>query len=129
MKQVPYAAIRLVAGAVAALWCVYQFVSASSLLGAAFGLVAFIAGWVVARRFGRPVGAGDERPWLDTVLPIAIAAFAIAPAAAYPFLGQISIAVTAAVFVLFFAGMSLSLGAGPYANEKVALSLKAASRS
>ena len=129
MKQVPYAAIRLVAGVVAALWCVYQFVSASSLLGAAFGLVSFIAGWVVARRFGRPVGTSDERPWLDTVLPIAIAAFAVAPAAAYPFLGQISIAVTAAVFVLFFAGMSLSLGAGPYANEKVALSLKLEPRS
>jgi len=129
MKQVPYPAIRLVAGAVAALWCVYQFVNASSLLGTAFGLVFFIAGWVVARRFGRPVGSSDARPWLDTVLPIAIAAFAIAPAAAYPFIGQISIAVTAAVFVLFFAGMSLSLGAGPYANEKVALSLKAESRS
>ena len=129
MKQVPYAAIRLVAGAVAALWSVYQFVSANSLLGVAFGLVSFIAGWVVARRFGRPVGTSGERPWLDTVLPIAIAAFAIAPAAAYPFLGQISIAVTAAVFVLFFAGMSLSLGAGPYANEKVALSLKLEPRS
>ena len=129
MKQVPYPAIRLVAGAVAALWCVYQFVNASSLLGTAFGLVSFIAGWVVAQRFGRPVGTSDERPWLDTVLPIAIAAFAIAPAAAYPFLGQISIAVTAAVFVLFFAGMSLSLGAGPYANEKVALSLKLEPRS
>lgn len=128
MKQVPYAAIRLAAGAVAALWCVYQFVNASSLLGAAFGLASFIAGWVVARRFGRPVGTSDERPWLDTVLPIAIAAFAIAPAAAYPFLGQISIAVTAAVFVLFFAGLSLSLGAGPFANEKVALSLRMASR-
>jgi len=129
VKQVPYAAIRLVAGAVAALWCAYQFVNASSALGAAFGVVSFVAGWIVARRFGHPVGSSDARPWLDTVLPIAIAAFAIAPAAAYPFVGQISIAVTAAVFVLFFAGMSLSLGAGPYSNEKVALSLKAESRS
>ena len=129
MKQVPYAAIRLVAGAVAALWCVYQFVNESSALGAAFGAVSFVAGWIVARRFGRPVRTGDERPWLDTVLPIAIAAFAIAPALAYPFIGRISIAVTAAVFVLFFAGVSLSLGAGPYSNEKVALSLKAESRS
>ena len=129
MKQVPYAAIRLVAGAVAALWCVYQFVNESSALGAAFGVVSFVAGWIVARRFGRPVRTGDERPWLDTVLPIAIAAFAIAPALAYPFIGRISIAVTAAVFVLFFAGVSLSLGAGPYSNEKVALSLKAESRS
>jgi hypothetical protein len=129
VKQVPYAAIRLIAGAVAAVWCFYQFVNERSALGAAFGLVSFVAGWIVARRFGRPVGTSDARPWLDTVLPIAIAAFAIAPAAAYPFIGQISIAVTAAVFVLFFAGMSLSLGAGPYANEKVALSLKAESRS
>ena len=129
MKQVPYAAIRLVAGAVAALWCVYQFVNENSALGAAFGVVSFVAGWIVARRFGRPVGTSDARPWLDAVLPIAIAAFAIAPAAAYPFIGQISIAVTAAVFVLFFAGIALSLGAGPYANEKVALSLKPEPRS
>jgi hypothetical protein len=129
MKQVPYGAIRLIAGAVATAWCLYQFVNAGSFLGAAFGLASFVAGWVVARRFGRPVGTSDERPWLDTVLPIAIAAYAIAPAAAYPFVGQISIAVTVAVFVLFFAGMSLSLGAGPYANEKVALSLKMGSRS
>jgi hypothetical protein len=129
VTQVPYAAIRLVAGAIATLWCVYLFVNAVSLPGAAFGAVSFVAGWFVARRFGRPVGTSDERPWLDTVLPIAIAAFAIAPAMAYPFVGQISIAVTAAVFVLFFAGMSLSLGAGPYANEKVALSLKMGSRS
>jgi len=128
VTRVPYAAIRVLAGAIATAWCLYQFLSADSVLGLAFGLASFIAGWVVARRFGRPAGTGDERPWLDTVLPIAIAAFAIAPAA-YPFVGQISIAVTAAVFVLFFAGMSLSLGAGPYANEKVALSLKMGSRS
>lgn len=124
MRQVPYAPIRLVAGAVAAVWCVYQFASEGSLLGAAFGVVSFVAGWIVARRFGHPVGTSDERPWLDTVLPIAIAAFAIAPAAAYPFIGKISIAATAAVFVLFFAGMSLSLGFGPYKNVKVALVTK-----
>jgi hypothetical protein len=129
VKQVPYAAIRVLAGAIATAWCLYQFLNAGSALGLAFGLAAFIAGWIVARRFGRPVGMSNERPWLDTVLPIAIAAFAIAPAMAYPFVGQISIAVTTAVFVLFFAGMSLSLGAGPYANEKVALSLKMGSRS
>jgi hypothetical protein len=129
VTRVPYAAIRVLAGAIATAWSLYQFLSADSVLGLAFGLASFIAGWVVARRFGRPVGTSDARPWLDTVLPIAIAAFAIAPAAAYPFVGQISIAVTAAVFVLLFAGMSLSLGAGPYANEKVALSLKVGSRS
>ena len=69
----------------------------------------------------RSVGLSGARPWLDTVLPIALAAFAVAPAALYPFLGQFAIAPTAAVFVLFFAGMSFSLGLGPYANVKVAL--------
>ena len=53
--------------------------------------------------------------------PIAIATFAILPAALFPFLGTVSLAVAAAIVVLFFAGMSLSLGLGPYSNVKVAL--------
>ena len=51
-------------------------------------------------------------------------AFAVLPAALYPFLGKASIAVAAAIIVLFFAGMSLSLGLGAYSNVKVALELK-----
>ena len=121
MRTVPYAPIRLAAGTLAALWSVWQVVSQVSVLAVVAGLAAFVAGWLVARRFARPVGLGNERPWLDTVLPIALAAFAIAPAALYPFIGEISLASTAAVFVLFFAGLSLSLGSGPYANVKVAL--------
>ena len=121
MKTVPYAGIRIVAGALAAAWCAYVFVTEGGALSDLAGIVFFAAGWVVARRFGRPVGLSGARPWLDTVLPIALAAFAAAPAALYPFLGQIAIAPTAAVFVLFFAGMSFSLGLGPYANVKVAL--------
>ena len=85
------------------------------------GFVTFTAGWFVAKRFGRPIGLSNRAPWLDTVLPIAIAAFAVLPAALYPFMGTVSIAVAAAIVVLFFAGMSLSLGLGPYANVKVAL--------
>jgi cell division protein FtsW (lipid II flippase) len=88
------------------------------------GFVSFTAGWFAAQRFGRPTGLSNRPPWLDTVLPIAIAAFAILPAALYPFLGTVSIAVAAAIVVLFFAGMSLSLGLGPYSNVKVALSTK-----
>ena len=58
------------------------------------------------------------------MLPIAIAAFALLPAALYPFLGTVSIAVAAAIVVLFFAGMSVSLGVGPFANVKVGLATK-----
>ena len=87
------------------------------------GFVAFTAGWVAAQRFGRPIGLSNRPPWLDTVLPIAIATFAILPAALFPFLGTVSIAVAAAIVVLFFAGMSLSLGLGPYSNVKVSLVL------
>jgi hypothetical protein len=43
------------------------------------------------------------------------------PAALFPFLGTVPIAIAAAIVVLFFAGMSLSLGLGPYSNVKVAL--------
>ena len=121
MKQVPYAAIRLVGGVVATLWCIFVFAREGSVPTAFLGLVAFTAGWFAAQRFGQPVGLSNRRPWLDTVLPIAIAVFAILPAALYPFLGTLSIAVAAAIVVLFFAGMSLSLGLGPYANVKVAL--------
>jgi hypothetical protein len=88
------------------------------------GFLSFTAGWFVAQRFGRPIGLSNRPPWLDTVLPIAIAGFAILPAMLYPFVGTVSIAVAAAIVVLFFAGMSLSLGLGPYSNVKVALSTK-----
>lgn len=121
MKQVPYAAIRLVGGVVATLWCVNVFVREGSVATGFLGIALFAAGWFAAQRFGRPAGLNNERPWLDTVLPVAIAAFAVLPAALYPFLGSVSVAVGAAIIVLFFAGMSLSLGLGPYANVKVAL--------
>jgi hypothetical protein len=124
VTQIPYAVIRLVAGTVAGAWSLYQFFSQGSAIGAALGIVTFLGGWFVARRFGRPVGNTDMRPWLDTVLPIALASFAVMPGILFPFLGEFSIAVGAAVVVLFFAGMSLSLGSGPYANEKVGLRLK-----
>jgi hypothetical protein len=124
VKTVPYAAIRLAAGILAALWCVYVFSQQGSVPTVFLGFVTFTAGWFVAQRFGRPVGLSNRRPWLDTVLPIAIAGFAFLPAALFPFLGTISIMVAAAIVVLFFAGMSLSLGLGPYANVKVALSTR-----
>jgi len=121
VKQVPYAAIRLVGGVLATLWCIYVFTREGSVVTAFLGLALFTAGWFAVQRFGRPVGLTNNRPWLDTVLPVAIAAFAVLPAALYPFLGSISVAVGAAIIVLFFAGMSLSLGLGPYSNVKVAL--------
>ena len=121
---VPYAAIRLSGGILAALWCVYVFSQEGSVPTVVLGFVAFTAGWFVAQRFGRPIGLSNRPPWLDTVLPIAIAAFALLPAALYPFMGTVSIAVAAAIVVLFFAGMSLSLGLGPYSNVKVALGAK-----
>ena len=121
MRQVPYAGIRLGGGVVATLWCAYVFAREGSVPTGGLGLVSFTAGWIVAQRFGRPVGLSNQPPWLDTVLPIAIATFAILPAALFPFLGTVSIAVAAAIVVLFFAGMSISLGVGPYSNVKVAL--------
>jgi hypothetical protein len=121
VKQVPYAAIRLVGGALATLWCIYVFSREGSVPTVGLGFVTFTAGWFGAQRFGRPVGLSNRPPWLDTVLPIAIAGFAVLPAALYPFLGSVAIAVAAAIVVLFFAGMSLSLGLGPYSNVKVAL--------
>ena len=121
MKTVPYAAIRVAGGVLAALWCVYVFSREGSVPTVFLGFLTFTAGWFAAQRFGRPIGLSNRRPWLDTVLPIAIAAFAILPAALFPFLGTVSIAVAAAIVVLFFAGMSLSLGLGPYSNVKVAL--------
>ena len=124
MKTVPYAAIRLGGGVLATLWCIFVFAREGSAPTAFLGLVMFTAGWFAAQRFGRPVGLSNRPPWLDTVLPIAIAGFAILPAALYPFLGTVSIAVAAAIVVLFFAGMSLSLGLGPYSNVKVALATK-----
>ena len=124
MKTVPYAAIRLGGGVLATLWCIFVFAREGSAPTAFLGLVMFSAGWFAAQRFGRPVGLSNRPPWLDTLLPIAIAAFAILPAALYPFLGTVSIAVAAAILVLFFAGMSLSLGLGPYSNVKVALVTK-----
>jgi hypothetical protein len=124
VKTVPYAAIRLGGGVLAMLWCIFVFAREGSAPTAFLGLVMFTAGWFAAQRFGRPVGLSNRPPWLDTVLPIAIAAFAILPAALYPFLGTVSIAVAAAILVLFFAGMSLSLGLGPYSNVKVALAAK-----
>ena len=124
MKTVPYAAIRLGGGATAILWCAYVFAREGSIPTVFLGLVTFTAGWFAAQRFGRPVGLSNRPPWLDTVLPIAIAAFALLPAALYPFLGTVSIAVAAAIVVLFFAGMSVSLGVGPFANVKVGLATK-----
>ena len=124
MKTVPYAAIRLGGGILAALWCIYVFSQEGSLPSVLLGFLAFAAGWFVAQRFGRPIGLSNRPPWLDTVLPIAIAAFALLPAALYPFMGTISVAIAAAIVVLFFAGMSLSLGFGPYSNVKVALGTK-----
>ena len=124
MKTVPYAAIRLGGGVLATLWCIYVFSREGSAPTVFLGLVTFTAGWFAAQRFGRPVGLSNRPPWLDTVLPIAIAAFALLPAALYPFLGTVSIAVAAAIVVLFFAGMSLSLGVGPFANVKVGLATK-----
>jgi len=124
VKTVPYAAIRLGGGVLATLWCIYVFSREGSVPTVFLGLVTFTAGWFAAQRFGRPVGLSNRPPWLDTVLPIAIAAFALLPAALYPFLGTVSIAVAAAIVVLFFAGMSLSLGVGPFANVKVGLATK-----
>ncbi|TMF78375.1 MAG: hypothetical protein E6I18_08330 [Chloroflexi bacterium] len=124
MKTVPYAAIRLGGGVLATLWCIYVFSREGSVPTVFLGLVTFTAGWFAAQRFGRPVGLSNRPPWLDTVLPIAIAAFALLPAALYPFLGTVSIAVAAAIVVLFFAGMSISLGVGPFANVKVGLATK-----
>jgi len=121
MKEVPYAGIRLGAGALAAIWSAYVIETEGTLVTAALGAVLLAAGWFVARRFGRPVGDSKRAPWLDTVLPIAIAGFALLPAALFPFIGKVSIATAAAIVVLFFAGISLSLGFGPYKNVKVAL--------
>jgi len=121
VKTVPYAAIRIAGGILAALWCVFVFSREGSVPTVFLGFLTFTAGWFAAQRFGRPVGLSNRRPWLDAVLPIAIAAFAILPAALFPFLGTVSIAIAAAIVVLFFAGMSLSLGLGPYSNVKVAL--------
>ena len=126
MRQVPYAAIRLGGGAIVGIWCVYVFESEGSLITAALGAVLFAAGWFVARRFGRPLGDAKGAPWLDTVLPIAIAGFAVLPGALYPFLGKVSIAVAAAIVALFFVGMSISLGVGKYANVKVGLAFTSA---
>ena len=103
MKTVPYAAIRLGGGVLATLWCVFVFAREGSVPTAFLGLVMFTAGWFAVQRFGRPVGLSNRPPWLDTVLPIAIAGFALLPAALYPFLGTVSIAVAAAIVVLFFA--------------------------
>jgi hypothetical protein len=121
---IPYAAIRLVGGVLATLWCVYVFLQEGAAGTVFLGLMLFAAGWFAAQRFGRPVGISNRPPWLDTVLPIAIAAFAVLPAALYPVLGNVSVAVAAAIIVLFFAGMSLALGLGPFANVKVALVTK-----
>jgi hypothetical protein len=121
VREVPYAGIRLGAGAIAAIWCAYVFNTEGTLATAALGALLFIAGWFVARRFGRPVGDSGRAPWLDTLLPIAIAGLAVLPGALYPFLGTVSIATAAAIVVLFFAGISISLGFGPYRNVKVAL--------
>jgi hypothetical protein len=124
VTTVPYAAIRIAGGILAALWCVYVFSREGSVPTVFLGFLSFTVGWFAAQRFGRPIGLSNRPPWLDTVLPIAIAAFAILPAALFPFTGTVSIAVAAAIVVLFFAGMSLSLGLGPYANVKVALSTR-----
>lgn len=121
MRTIPYAAVRLGGGILAALWSVYVFAREGAVPTVFLGFVTFTAGWFVAQRFGRPIGLSNRPPWLDTVLPIAIAAFAILPGALYPLMGTVSIAVAAAIVVLFFAGMSLSLGLGPFSNVKVAL--------
>ena len=71
----------------------------------------------VDRRIDRALGTID-------VPDATTASIALLPAALYPLMGTVSIAVAAAIVVLFFAGMSLSLGLGPYANVKVALATK-----
>jgi cell division protein FtsW (lipid II flippase) len=124
MKEVPYALIRLAAGGVATAWCIWVFVSQGRVLETFLGLVLFGAGWVAARHFAEPLGKRKAPPWLDTALPIALASLAILPAALYPFLGNISLTVAVAIVVMFLAGMSLSLGLGPYANQKVGLKAK-----
>ena len=62
MIEVPYAGIRLGAGALAAMWSAYVFETEGSLVTAALGAVLFVAGWFIARRFGRPVGDSKRAP-------------------------------------------------------------------
>jgi hypothetical protein len=106
---------------VATAWCIWVFISQGRTLETLLGLLLFGAGWIAARRFAQPIRKEKTPPWLDTVLPIALAALAILPAALFPFLGNISLVVAVAIVVMFLAGMSVSLGLGPYANEKVGL--------
>lgn len=121
MTQVPYALIRLGGGVIVGMWCAYVLSTEGSLVTFVLGAISFTAGWVVPRRFARPLQGQARTPWLDTVLPIAIAGLAILPGALYPFLGNVSIAVAAAIIALFFVGVSISLGLGKYANVKVGL--------
>jgi len=73
VKTVPYAAIRVGGGILAALWCGYVFSREGSVPTVFLGFLTFTAGWFAAQRFGRPIGLSNRRPWLDTVLPIALA--------------------------------------------------------
>ena len=119
--SVPYRIIRLVAGAAALLVSAYAFVSQGALVPAVFGAACYAAGWYLAKRFGRPATAGNSTPWLDTTLPFGIALFAILPAIVGPLVGEINVLVGIAIVLPLFAGMSLALAFGPYADQKVAL--------
>jgi len=111
VSGIPYRVIRLVAGAAALLVSIYVFVSEAEVGPSVFGL----------KRFGRPAAASGATPWLDTMLPFGIALFAIVPALVGPFVGGINVAVGIAIVLPLFAGMSLGLAFGPYADQKVAL--------
>jgi hypothetical protein len=123
VSTIPYRLIRLVAGAAALLVSVYVFLflSGGAFVLGLFGLVCFVAGWYFALRFGKPAGGTAATPWLDTLLPFGIALFAIIPALVGPFVGEINVAVGIAIVLPLFAGMSLALAFGPYADQKVAL--------
>src|SRR5207237_5057746 len=105
VKQVPYAAIRLVGGVLAALWCIYVFWREGSVGTVFLGMALFAAGWLAAQRFGLPVGLTNKPPWLDTVLPVAIAAFAVLPAALHPFTGTASPAAAASTSLPLVSGL------------------------
>ena len=121
MSGIPYRVIRLVAGAAALLVSIYVFVSEAEVGPLVFGLACYVVGWYLAKRFGRPAAASGATPWLDTMLSFGIALFAIVPALVGPFVGGINVAVGIAIVLPLFAGMSLGLAFGPYADQKVAL--------
>jgi hypothetical protein len=116
---VPYRAIRLVAGAVTLVACVFVLVSHAAVVPTAFALALFAAGWYVARRYAHPATGATQ--WLDAVLPFGIALFVALPGVLGPFLGQMDATVGFATVLPLFAAMSLAIAFGPYADQKVAL--------